>query len=367
VAVAAFLVCSAICSPGEGQQGDRERDLDAIRSDISRLEFQLAKVQTRREDAAGRIAEVDLELELQETRLAEAATRREMASAGFADARLRTETLRVEMAGLRTRLKKSLLGLYRMGRYGYVRLFLEIRTRSGLLPGIRVLRFLVQRDLHNVGLLKSAAQELSAELENLALQRAEFEEWEARELKRKNDLTAVRRRHSTTLSQVEREMGSLSRSRLELQTRERKLAGLLEYLAERIRTPLSDREIQKFRGVLDWPAKGDVLRGFGPQLDPRYGTKVPHNGLDIGTDSGATVRTVYPGEVAFAEPFPGYGPTVIVLHSGQVFSLYAGLSELRVGSGDVLSSEEVLGRSKGSFYFEIRVQNQPEDPLLWLR
>ena len=46
-----------------------------------------------------------------------------------------------------------------------------------------------------------------------------------------------------------------------------------------------------------------VTAGFGPRLDPRYGTRVPHHGIDLETSPGADVVAVYPGRVVYAAPF----------------------------------------------------------------
>ena len=110
-----------------------------------------------------------------------------------------------------------------------------------------------------------------------------------------------------------------------------------------------------------------MTAGFGPRLDPRYGTRVPHNGLDIACARGSEVRVVYPGRVAFAAAFEGYGPTVVVEHAGRVFTLYAGLARVLVAKDDVLSLRGVVGTAADSLYFEIRAENRPEDPRLWLR
>ena len=119
---------------------------------------------------------------------------------------------------------------------------------------------------------------------------------------------------------------------------------------------------------LDWPTAGRVTQGFGPRLDPRYGTRVPHNGVELAVATpGAAVEAVYPGKVLFAAPFRGYGPTVIVHHPGRVFTLYAGLAELSVGRDAVVALGAVLGTAADTLYFEIRVENRPEDPRAWLR
>ena len=84
-------------------------------------------------------------------------------------------------------------------------------------------------------------------------------------------------------------------------------------------------------------------------------------------EQGAEVRVVFPGKVLFAAPFQGYGLTAVVHHPGRVFSLYAGLEELKVGAEDVLSLGQVIGIAKDTLYFEIREENRPVDPAQWLR
>jgi septal ring factor EnvC (AmiA/AmiB activator) len=125
--------------------------------------------------------------------------------------------------------------------------------------------------------------------------------------------------------------------------------------------------MQEFRGILDWPVEGKVTAGFGHRLDPRYKTRVPHNGLDLATAQGSEIRVVFPGKVLFAAPFQGYGNTVVVQHPGRVFSLYAGLTDMRVSKEGMLSLGDAVGLSSDKLYFEIRVENRPEDPLKWLR
>ncbi|HEX2163599.1 MAG TPA: peptidoglycan DD-metalloendopeptidase family protein, partial [Thermoanaerobaculia bacterium] len=153
----------------------------------------------------------------------------------------------------------------------------------------------------------------------------------------------------------------------ELAERADRLARFLDLLAGESGGGPAGVPMQELRGVLDWPVAGEVEHGFGFRLDPRYRTRIPHNGLTIGARHGEPVRAVYPGEVLFAAPFEGYGPTAVVLHPGRVFTLYAGLDELAVERGQRVLLGEALGTAGGSLYFEVRVDNRPEDPRGWLR
>jgi septal ring factor EnvC (AmiA/AmiB activator) len=58
---------------------------------------------------------------------------------------------------------------------------------------------------------------------------------------------------------------------------------------------------------------------------------------------------------------------VVVSHPGKVLTLCAGLSAVRVKQDDVVSLNAVLGLAGDTVYFEIRVDNRPEDPARWLR
>ena len=71
----------------------------------------------------------------------------------------------------------------------------------------------------------------------------------------------------------------------------------MDFLAGRSRAQLAGQPIHDFRGVLDWPIRGELAERFGERQDPRYGTRVPHNGISLRTVAGLPVRVVYPGKV----------------------------------------------------------------------
>lgn len=350
----------------------REQELAGLRQEITGLERRLQAARRQQSGLRGDVARLDLELTLQEKRLAEAVAARDLtahrAAAGAAEV-ARLEDL---LAASRRDLSRRVAGLYRMGRQGYVRLLLSLRPDERLLPSIRLVRFLARRDRQTADRYGAARVRLTRERDQLLARRGELEGWIAREDARRRHFAVLRERQAGLLARLEKEGAVLTARAGELAERERKLTGLLDMLGRGSGEPAAPpgeagQAIQKFRGALDWPARGKVTAGFGPRLDPRYRTQVPHNGLDIATAAGGEVRAVFPGKVLFAAPFAGYGTTVVVHHPGRVFTLYAGLSQLRVGQGDVVSLGDVVGLSSDALYFEIRVENRPENPLHWLR
>ena len=359
--------CLASATLLGAQVPDREAELEAIRDQIMVLQSRLNRVSQEEQGLRGEVERTVVALALQEKRVEEARTARLLAADSLAAVGEEVATLEASLEKLRAELKQSLADLYRMGQQGYVRLFLSIRSTDDLLPGIRQMRFFVRRDSELLNAYLETHTELAFQQEQASEHRAEVEDWLGRESTRLDELGRLEKRQKILLARLERERQSLTVQTAELSDKERKLSNFLDFLYGRTPTPLSGAPVQNFKGVLDWPIKARVERGFGPRLDPMYGTRVPHNGLDLATAMGAEVRVVYPGKVLFAAPFQGYGLTAVVHHPGRVFSLYAGLEALKVGAGDVLSLGQVIGIATDSLYFEIREENRPVDPAQWLR
>lgn len=362
-----LLLFPLLLAPAAAAQPDARADaLAAIREEIGALSARLEAVRGREAGLEGREKRLKLELELQEAELAEATAAHELATERAADAETRIGELEAALDGLRDDLKRRLAGLYRLGRHGYLRLFFSLEPDADLLPAIRQLRFLVRRDRAVIDRFTATRDRLAVERRRLEDERRDAELWRERERERRDELAAARLRYQRALARLQAERWRLEQKSRDLREKERKLARLIDSLVDADRAALAGTPIDEFRGVLDWPVRGEVVGEFGSRLDPRYGTEVPRNGIDVAA-AGREIRAVFPGEVLYASVFEGYGPMVVVHHPGRVFTLYAGLAQLRVEKGDVISLGQVVGVAAGDLYFEIRRENQPEDPLTWLR
>jgi septal ring factor EnvC (AmiA/AmiB activator) len=363
-----LLLSLTLLSPLPAQKPSRETELAGIRLEIQRLTQKLATAKRAESGLQGEIEAAGLELTLQETRIAEAAAARDLAARRVAEGEREVERLEGELAGARADLQRSLTGLYRLGRQGYLRLFLSLKPDRNLLPSVRLLRYLARRDRAAIDRYQEARVRLARERDQLVARRRETETWIASERLRRQQLVAVRQHKQELVARLQAESRTLVAQTAELADREKKLAAFLDLLYGRTEGSPAGTPMQQFRGVLDWPVEGKVTGGFGSILDPRYHTRVPHNGVDLAVAApGAPVKVVFPGKVLYAAPFQGYGETVIVQHPGRVFTLYAGLASMRVGKEDMLSLGDAVGLAAERLYFEIRVENRPEDPLSWLR
>jgi septal ring factor EnvC (AmiA/AmiB activator) len=345
----------------------REAELESIRDEIAGLRIQLNRLSDRRAGAADDLARTGIEVRLQDRRVEEVRAERRLEEERLAETEARVEDLERRLETSREVLRGRLTDLYRVGRHGSFRLLLAVQSEEQLLPGIRLLRYLARRDSQTVESYLDDRARLGFERDELTARRLEVEALLRREALRLEQLRRTESRQKVLLASLNPEERELSEKTERLADKERKLANLLAFLVGRNTTPLSGEPIQSFRGVLDWPVEGRVTAGFGPRLDPRYKTRVPHNGIDLETVPGSPVRVVFPGRVLYAAPFQGYGMTVVVHHPGRVFTLYAGLDRLQVGVDDMLSLGAVLGGVGEKLYFEIRLENKPQDPVNWLR
>jgi virulence factor Mce-like protein len=113
-----------------------------------------------------------------------------------------------------------------------------------------------------------------------------------------------------------------------------------------------------------WPLDGQVTSFFAPR-DGRM-----HTGLDIDGEMGDPFIASAAGTVVLAEPYYGYGKTIVIDHGNSLTTLYGHSSALLVETGDFVEQGDVIGLvgCTGSctgphLHFEIRVDGVPVNPL----
>jgi hypothetical protein len=115
-----------------------------------------------------------------------------------------------------------------------------------------------------------------------------------------------------------------------------------------------------------------VSSPFGYRIHPVTGERVLHTGVDLTAARGTPVVAAAAGTVQFVGVDSGYGKHVVVRHARGYTTCYAHLSafasRLRVGTqvseGQPLGAVGQTGVATGPhLHFEVRLNNQPTDPL----
>jgi murein DD-endopeptidase MepM/ murein hydrolase activator NlpD len=98
------------------------------------------------------------------------------------------------------------------------------------------------------------------------------------------------------------------------------------------------------RGRLPWPVeRGTITEGYGKNPHPKLkNVFTNNNGIDITTSKGASVRTVFEGEVTSVISIPGAGKVVIIKH-GNYRTVYSNLKEVYVSVGSKVKTKQAIG------------------------
>jgi septal ring factor EnvC (AmiA/AmiB activator) len=345
--------------------------LSTVRGRIDRLERRLDDLSTETESAERERAQLDAQLQLADARVRETELLLEHSAVEIDALRQETAELAAEIESRRALLDRHIEIMALLGRPGPLQLFFDAYLGGDLEEAVGTVSVLTAGQVRLVEEYYEVSRKHSVKLASLSRTLAEGRE-EARRLEsRKSELESVRVRVQQRLASLESTRRSTGATLENLREREAALQRLVDVLSSRDR--FTGREnIRGYRGALPWPVEGRVVQGFGRQRLPEYNTYTVCNGLRFDAPGSAPVTAVFPGVVAYARHFKGYGNMVVLDHGNDVYSLVAGLGTIHVRVDQTVSMGMRLGLASpptegGNVYLEFRVGEKPEDPRRWLQ
>ncbi len=386
VAILVLAWCAAP-APSRGAPGDeaalhgdarRQREegrLDRVRREIDELKVRLQEI----EESAGTILESIEELDLRMALLARESEALKddlrRTSAREQETRQVAHSLEQSLAATEEELRHYLRETYKIGPARYLRVVAAASAPAQIAAGYRSIEALSLSEARRIEDYRSDRRRLDQVLVDLAAQGESLRALQEALEGKARDLRAARGSRQSILAGLQRRQ-SLQKEMLgDLVRVEQEIRSLLDRLARP--TPsdaVPSLGFARFRGLLDWPARGRLAVPFGNMRHPRFSTVVPHPGVDIAAPPGEEVRAVFDGRVVFSDWFKGYGQMVVIDHGDAYLSIYGHVDERLVAAGQDVRRDDVIARSGegGSFeqsglYFEIRRDGRPEDPAGWLR
>lgn len=125
--------------------------------------------------------------------------------------------------------------------------------------------------------------------------------------------------------------------------------------------------VRKSEGFL-WPLKGNIINYFNESVNNSL-----NRGINIQVASNnKEVKASAGGKVVFSNPLKGWGKTIILKHSSNLYTVYANLEKTLVKEGSSAEKGKIIGilasGKNGShiLHFEVRKKNIPQDPLRYL-
>ena len=248
------------------------------------------------------------------------------------------------------------------------------------------MRVYLAADAEGVARITRARESKEAERSGLERQVAVTEKTMAREKKVGDTLLSRQEEERRRLTDIEREK---TRKEKELKSLRAKIARM-ESVVSRVERQVKERErrarkaaaggsaakepeeaprrFASLSGGLSAPLAGKVVTRFGRQHDTTFDVTIENRGVEIEAASGASVKSVGQGEVAFAGAVSGFGNVLIVQHGGGLFSVYGRMESFIVKQGEAVKKGTVLGSlpaspsGKSVLYLELRAGGTAIDP-----
>lgn len=209
--------------------------------------------------------------------------------------------------------------------------------------------------------------------------------------KEKQELAKEKGQQNTELQKLQKHKQklkqTLAQQRKVEQQLEREIQKIIEEEARKSRaaggsgfalTPeqkLIGNNFEQNKNRLPWPVeRGIIVEHFGVHQHPVLtNVQVQNNGINIATEKGAKVRSVFNGEVSRVFGISGGNSAVIIRH-GKYLSVYSNLSKVVVKKGDKITTKQIIGSvfidsddgDKSILKFQIWKESNKLNPELWI-
>ena len=127
------------------------------------------------------------------------------------------------------------------------------------------------------------------------------------------------------------------------------------------------------KGKIPWPVEsGFISKRYGTFPHPTLkGIMETNDGIDIQTNNGEAVRSVFDGVVTKITTVPGMGGTIIIRH-GDFYTMYSRLKTVAVKSGQEITAKTIIGTVNSDkdgiseLHFQTWKGLEVMDPSIWL-
>lgn len=307
------------------------------------------------------------------------------------------ETVEGEAERKKQQIRVRLSALYKGGEIGTTRMFFSSESFPQMMENLRYMKSILVND-------RKLFADYNSKIDRLHELKVSLEQDVVRKEKirtnieaKKQEIEDEKRKKASYLVKVKNDKKGYIVSIKELEANARRLQAMVEKLEARNRKsytntskrgknsrsmagsgvplpPIPDKGFGSQKGRLSMPARGEIVAGFGRHKHPEFNSYTVSNGISIAAANGSDIRSVYDGQVIYADYFKGYGNMIIVDHGGGFFSLYAHAAKIMKKVGASVARNEVVASvgdtdsSRGPMlYFEIRYQGKPVDPAAWVR
>lgn len=365
----------AVASTAAQDNGDlaqiKERELEAVREQISTLKQSMDRRAAERDRITGELQSAELLISEKRINLRELERQKRFSEKKKADIGQKLRQKEAELVTESQMLEAQVRAAYTSGSQEKIKLLLNQHDPATLGRLLAYYRYFSEFRGNNIRAVNAHIEELNSlsvraaredeRLAGLARARyAELSQLDGAQEQRRELLLALRAR-------IEQEGTAITRLSAQEQDLARLIAELTSILSD---YPIrSEQPFSELKGQLTWPVAGSLLHDFG---QPRA-SGLKWNGVVLTAPRGREVRAIYHGRVVFADWLAGLGLLVIVDHGEGFMTLYGYNETTLKTAGDWVAPGDVIatvgdsgGQPRSALYFEIRRGVRPLNPRGWI-
>jgi murein hydrolase activator len=392
----------------EQQRAAQTKRLEELRREIEQVEAKLKQAQSDRKQVEEILADLEQKLALRASLLRELNSDRELTEKELTRSQVNLKNLRGEIVGLDLNIESLLSDIdalkqtaskravyaYKKSRWDELRLILSAESFNQALVRKKYFTLAAKRDkdrLDELAMKKSLlagnrTQKLSVEA-TLVSEEAEMKDRLEHKRKLIGETRTEEKKLNSEKKQKENLLADLIKDNKALQRDleakkaaakevEKLIASLVEKpkVMEEVELAFPNLDFAKLKGIMEWPALGEIIAHFGRQLNPKFNTWTENTGVDISTKTGTNIRAVASGKVTVVTWLRGYGTTMIISHPGGYYTVYSHLDETLADVGEMVEGGSVIAKAGDSgstggakLHFEIWEKKNKQDPEKWLK
>ncbi|MBT5549440.1 MAG: peptidoglycan DD-metalloendopeptidase family protein [Nitrospina sp.] len=352
---------------------DEQKELSILKAKIAKQEKLISSVGKKEGQVLGKLKKIDNQIKLKERELKIYQWNSLINKKKLTKLKIGLKKNKKELETQKISLGKRFRQIYKEGTIFPLKVAFSSESVSDLLQRIKYLELIAEYDASLMANFKSRQEDLEKEKNSLLSVRAKFVRLEKDALIKQSEFESARKDKKYFLKSIKKKKKLGIQTRKELLKASNNLNDLIQKILEKLVSG-EGLDISDKKGRLSLPLKGEILNKFGRQKDKQFGSFIVHNGINIRSKSGTSVRSVFDGKVLYTGELDGYGNMVIIGHGKDYHTLYGHLDQIKVKQNQVVKTGDRIGLSgdTGSLigetlYFEMRKNGKPIEPVRWFK
>lgn len=348
---------------------------------ISEAEKILQQTRSKKENSLGELNALNQRIKIQEGLISSIKSEIDLLDEEIKDKNDIVDALESDLNALKKEYGKMLY-VAQKANYGHNRLTFLFASSSftQLFMRIKYLQQYGEARRKQAEQIEKVQVFLTSQMQDLKKQKSEKNVLLREQVKESSQLASLKENQSNLISSLQKQEKEIKKdlesSKKVVSQLEKMIEDLIREEIEKARMATSNSALSNSfaenKAKLPWPVSGFVTQKFGRHPHPVLkNIPIESTGINIQTKKDEKVKAIFSGEVRQVSYIPGMG-NVIMLKHGDYFTIYAGLKDVYVKTGQkVITNQEigsVITKNDGisELRFEVRKNIAALNPEQWL-